>query len=58
VERNEMGALYAWVMFATVSGQVEQKRMLLDWFWGEVDASGRTDVAVSRGVVGEGSGEG
>ena len=49
-----MGALCAWIGV----GQEENKRMPPDWFWDEVDAGGGTDVAVARGVVGEGTGEG
>jgi len=58
MERKEMGALCAWMTLATVSERVENKRTSPDWFWGEVDAGGGTDVAVARGVVGEGTGEG
>jgi len=48
VERKEMGALCAWMTLARVSERVENKRTSPDWFWGEVDAGGGTDVAVVR----------
>ena len=32
--------------------------MSSDWFWVVVDAGGGTDVAVAKGVVGEGTCEG
>ena len=56
MERKEMGALWAWMMLATVSERVEKRRTLPDCAALEAGWTGWGCVA--RGEVEEGTGEG
>lgn len=73
MERNEMGALCAWITLATVRERVEKRRTSPDWGgaddeeadagdWEEddpePDADGGGGWVAARGEAGDGTGEG
>jgi len=61
MERNDIGALWAWMTLATVRERVEKRRTSPDWEEdpeGDDDPAVMADVPEESGVVGEGTGEG
>jgi len=67
MDKEEMGALWAWMTLATVRERVEKRRTSPDWEAPEVDEAGGTDEEelegcregwVDNGDWGEGTGEG
>jgi hypothetical protein len=58
MDKNDMGALCAWITLATVNERVEKRRTSPDC-WGAVDVDGWTAAdCAAKGDVGEGTGDG